>query len=294
VDTSDVKDVVGQHPAVHGADFHYFLYKDAAERAIHTAAVSAAHARGGVVTFDFHMYGRYEATYAATPANAQLVREIVSDQAGSRAWYLGELDRVIAILQDLEFPVVYRPLHEMSGDWFWWGAQVGPADYQALWRLTVEHFRARGVHNVLWAWSTNRTPSWEFYPGDAYVDVLGTDGYEPGSVPWFTVEDMVATLGELAAYAASHGKVAAFTETGHRNGYPAVESNFWTHRVLEPILADPDARKIVWILAWINAPWSGPYVPFLGMQPAAAVDDFIEFHDHPATLFEDDLPDMYR
>jgi mannan endo-1,4-beta-mannosidase len=291
-DQSDVADVVGQHPAVHGSDFHYILYKPW-EAKLHVDAVKAAHARGAVVVFDFHMYGRYEETFAATPANAALVHEIVTDTAGSRTWFLDQLDQVAATVKDLGFPIVFRPFHEMSGDWFWWGA-AAPGDFVALYRLTVEHFAARGVHNVLWGWSTNRTPSFEYYPGDAYVDVVGTDGYEPGSVPWFTTADMVDTLGELSRFAAAHGKVAAFTEVGQRNDYAKTEPDFWTKAVLAPILADADARHIAWIMTWINNTWSGPYVPYLGMPETAAVDDFVSFFEHPQTLFEDDLPPMYQ
>jgi mannan endo-1,4-beta-mannosidase len=293
-DTSDCRDVVGQHPALHGSDFHYFLYKDAAERAIHTEAVRAAQARGAVVTFDWHMYGRYEESYAATPANAALVAEIAADRNGARAWFLGELDRVVEILADLERPVIFRPFHEMNGDWFWWGNAVDPADYQVLFRLTVDHLRARGVHHVLYAWSPNVTADFARYPGDAYVDVLGIDGYEPGSVPYFTTEDMVAVLGELVRYADAHGKLAAFTETGQRNGYPDVEATFWTERVLAPILADPDARRIAWILTWINSTWSGPYLPHAEIAGTPAGLDFVDFFEHAATLFEDDLPPMYE
>ncbi len=64
--------------------------------------------------------------------------------------------------------------------------------------------------------------------------------------------------------------------------------------VLEPILADPEARKIVWVLTWINGGWSAPMVPHAGLDAAAAIDDFVEFYEHPATLFEDDLPPMYQ
>jgi mannan endo-1,4-beta-mannosidase len=292
--SSDCKDVVGQHPAVFGSDFHFFLYKDASERQIHEDAVRAAHARGAMVTFDWHMYGRYKDSFGADAENAELVAEIVEDRNGSRQWFYGQLDQVIAILQALEHPVVFRPFHEMSGNWFWWGSQVGASRYVALFRLTVDYMKQKDVHNVLYCWSTSRTTSMEFYPGDEYVDILGTDGYEPGGVPWFTTQDMLNTLGFFARYAEDHGKVAAFTETGHREGYPDVEPEFWTKRVLEPILADPDARKIVWVLTWIHATWSGPYIPYPGMEHQTAIDDFIEFYEHPATLFEDDLPDLYH
>ena len=77
-------------------------------------------------------------------------------------------------LEDAGVPVLWRPLHEASGKWFWWGAS-GPDPYIALYKymfnyLTVE----KGIHNLLWVWN-GQDQDW--YPGDEYVDIMGTDIY---------------------------------------------------------------------------------------------------------------------
>lgn len=81
-------------------------------------------------------------------------------------------------LQDENIPVLWRPLHEAEGAWFWWGAK-GPEACKKLWillydRLTNHH----QINNLIWVWTTTDSPqalSW--YPGDEYVDILGVDIY---------------------------------------------------------------------------------------------------------------------
>ncbi len=78
-------------------------------------------------------------------------------------------------------PIVFRPFHEGNGGWFWWGGNAD--DYKALWKMTFELFQAEGVSNVIWLWAMGDLCSGAscsapaFYPGDAYVDMLGVDLY---------------------------------------------------------------------------------------------------------------------
>ncbi|RSM34514.1 hypothetical protein DMA12_48040 [Amycolatopsis balhimycina DSM 5908] len=67
-----------------------------------------------------------------------------------------------------------------------WGGHV-PDRYIAAYRHIHDVFSARGVTNVVWAWCPNNTDSAEspsalaYYPGDAYVDWTGVDGYNWGT-----------------------------------------------------------------------------------------------------------------
>jgi hypothetical protein len=94
-------------------------------------------------------------------------------------------------------PLFVRLAHEMNGDWSPWGVRPGssPSDYVAMWRHVVGIFRAAGALNVRWVWSPNVTgaasvaPFAAYYPGDAWVDEVGLDGYNWGPVkssPWLT------------------------------------------------------------------------------------------------------------
>ena len=79
-------------------------------------------------------------------------------------------------LRDAGVPVLWRPLHEASGGWFWWGAS-GAEAYIRLYRLMYDRFTDDyGLNNLIWVWNGQ---SAEWYPGDDVVDIIGEDLY-PG------------------------------------------------------------------------------------------------------------------
>ena len=100
-----------------------------------------------------------------------------------------EMDTVIpylAQLRDAGVPVLWRPYHEMNGEWFWWGGKPGENGFKRLWIMTYEYFTAKGLNNLLWVWDPNAPrvkenddafPYPDYYPGNEYVDVLAADVY---------------------------------------------------------------------------------------------------------------------
>lgn len=82
-------------------------------------------------------------------------------------------------------PFIFRPYHEHSGSFFWWGTERCYAEeYAALWRYTVNFLREKGLHNILYAYNTDKVYSAEEYlsgyPGDEYIDMLSIDWYGQG------------------------------------------------------------------------------------------------------------------
>jgi hypothetical protein len=85
--------------------------------------------------------------------------------------------------------LLLRFAHEMNGHWYPWGGGVGgstPDDYVAAYRRVVDRFRAAGATNVRFVWAPNveypgSAPLAPLYPGDAYVDWVGMDGYNWGT-----------------------------------------------------------------------------------------------------------------
>jgi mannan endo-1,4-beta-mannosidase len=109
-------------------------------------------------------------------------------------------------INDAGIPIIWRPLHEAGGGWFWWGAK-GPEPCLALWdmvrdRLTNYH----GLHNLIWCWST---PETVWYPGNSKVDILGFDSY-PGAYNYTIQKSMFDTFHNLA----NGSKIVAMTENG--------------------------------------------------------------------------------
>jgi mannan endo-1,4-beta-mannosidase len=283
-------------------------------------AMKKAYQRGAVIGYCWHFRGKNSHTFSSKQDNEftsdkDLVKKIVA--GGDRRenpeldWLLTQLDTVaIPVFKDFGFPVIFRPWHEMNGFWFWWGSyNCTPEEYIKLYRITVDYLRSKGVRNVLYAWSPDTRLTLEYYPGDEYVDVLGLDMYEPGIFDWKPISLVLEEMGKMTDYAASHDKVAAISETGLRKydnvfQYPEVHPDFWTKFVLDPIINDQKASRIVLIESWYSADWSKKregqfYIPYVGIEKdqkngKLAIDDFLKFYNYPATLFENDLPDMYK
>jgi mannan endo-1,4-beta-mannosidase len=278
---SDSKEITGSHPAVLGSDFHYYLEKDATERGYHKEAVKWAYQQGYVITFDWHLSARGTASYAYSTASKDLANNIVADLNGDRAWFYGEMDKVIEIInKDLvvgqdTIPIVFRPLHEMNGNWFWWGSSATNAtNYKALYALMVNYIKAR-TKSVLFCWSPNSPFTTTHYPGNDLVDVVGVDAYE------VTTGSVRTHLGLLVDFADANNKVAVFAETGNRVTTDNA-STYWKDVVLPGITDDPSgkAKRIAWALTWINSSWSNPYVAHSGTGTAAK-QSFIDFKNSP-------------
>jgi mannan endo-1,4-beta-mannosidase len=114
-------------------------------------------------------------------------------------------------LQEANVPVLWRPYHEMNGDWFWWGGRVGEYStidlYRQLYDRMVNHHK---LNNLIWVWSVDRpsTPIRKFsnfYPGNEYLDILSLDVY--GSDFNRAYYDSLMAL--------SHGKPIVLGEVGN-------------------------------------------------------------------------------
>jgi mannan endo-1,4-beta-mannosidase len=95
-----------------------------------------------------------------------------------------EIASFLKQLQDAKVPVLWRPYHEMNGDWFWWGGRyTGKYTTAALYRQIFDRMvKYHKLNNLIWIWSVDRPsqPGREFvnyYPGTKYLDMLAIDIY---------------------------------------------------------------------------------------------------------------------
>jgi mannan endo-1,4-beta-mannosidase len=311
---SDVKESAGSYPAVYGWDVGDLEHDaqtnlDRVRFERMRAWILEGYRRGGVITVSWHMDN------PASGGNSWDTTKAVSTilpGGAKHATYRQWLDRLGAFAKSLRgpgrsgrespVPIVFRPFHEMTGSWFWWGGRnTTPEEFRRLWRYTVHYLRdTLDVHTFLYAYSPNavgdetRAKFLEMYPGDEYVDVLGLDEYftppRPGA------PDQAAALTQhlraVVEIAEARGKIPALTETGYET---IPDSTWWTGTLLPAIERDSVARRIAWVLVWRNANRAREsrdhfYAPYPG-HPSAA--DFKRFRDHPFVLFEDELPDLY-
>ncbi|WP_158275648.1 glycosyl hydrolase [Marinilabilia rubra] len=296
LETSDSKEVTGDHPAVYGIDPHYMLYKSEDQKQLHIDEALYAYQNGGIITFDFHQQSRYNHKIymddITDDRDKSLMYDIVNDNDGARDWFFEELDQVIAMINnDLGFPVVFRLYHEMNGGWFWWGSKATNHSKQLyidFFRLAVDYIRDRS-NLVLFAWSPNVPFDTDYYPGNNYVDIVGVDYYEPSA------SQLTSVLKQVSSFAAENKKIAVLSETGQRDNYINNYPDFWTSTILKGIKDGADEIKIAWVLGWFNAPWTSSqsdlFIPN-AESPASARNDFVEFYQDGTTLFLQETHEM--
>jgi mannan endo-1,4-beta-mannosidase len=306
-DRSDVKSVVGSHPAVIGVDIsglsgHPPKYIANAKKAL-KQNVEDTYNRGGVTTISWHFSnpvsdgGFYWKDSVSLPA----VKYIIPGGEAHEKYKL-ILDDIADWAKSLKgkdgkaVPVIFRPFHEFDGDWFWWGkSHCTTEEFKSLWKFTVSYLRdSSNVHNFIYAFSPdNRFRSeqeyLERYPGDEWVDMVGIDNYgDMGRDNSYDLEAAISKLKIISNYAEKSGKLAAFTETG----LESVANPKWFTETLLKVMKSGDL-KLAYVLVWRNDTKSPThyYAPFPG-HPAVA--DFKEFFKDPYTLFENDLKGIYK
>jgi len=106
-----------------------------------------------------------------------------------------DLAEQLLILQENNIPIIFRPFHEAegynntdgSGAWFWWGSG-GAEVFKELWKLLYTTLTEEyGLHNLIWEVNLyTYANSFEWYPGDEYVDIVAYDKYEGSPYRWGT------------------------------------------------------------------------------------------------------------
>ena len=299
---SDVKAVVGSHPAVIGVDFSGFTGPNS-EAYINDLKdnVVDTYNRGGVTTVAWHFYnpvsdgGFYWKDSISKPAVKyiipggeahELYKEILVKVADWAKSIKGE-DGTLA-------PIVFRPYHEFDGDWFWWGKPYcSKEEFVSLWQFTVSYLRDElDVHNFIYAFSpdnrfTNEAEFLERYPGDEWVDMVGMDNYADMGRDQYDLDTAVKKLKIVSDYAIKKNKLAAFTETGLES---IPNEKWWTDTLLKVMKSD--SLQLSYVLVWRNDATSPThyYAPFPGH---ISEPDFKTFYNDEFTLFENDLDNVY-
>jgi len=258
--------------------------------------IREAYDRGGVITLSWHLNNPLTGKTAWNPAPGTVASVLPDGE--KHDLYKTWLDKVAAFILDLKgrrgdyIPVIFRPFHELNGDWFWWGGKnCTPDDLKQLYQFTESYLRdTKNVHNLLYAYNTDKFYSKEEYlrryPGDEWVDIIGFDiyqAYNTASSPDFIKHagNMLATLDSIAT---EHHKIPALTEFGY-NGLK--DSVWWTKTFLKAVAP----YRISYALAWRNAGFRTAdqyefYVPYKGQLSSG---DFVEFYKNGKTLFQKDI-----
>jgi mannan endo-1,4-beta-mannosidase len=297
---SDVKDASGSYPALFGWDISKIGQRafniDSVDFEKMKGWIRQAYQMGGINTISWHIDN--PVTGGDSWDNTPAVYSILPG-GENHEWYRGKLDLFVDFLNDInvdgiKVPIIFRPFHEHTGNWFWWGrGNCTAEEYTAMWQFTLNYLKnEKDVHHLLYAYSTDRFRSEEdyldFYPGDDFVDILGYDDYH--SIKTLDEKpELIRQLTTIVKLAEEKGKIAALSESGFET---IPMDDWWTGVLLEGLTSDSTARKISYCMMWRNAWPDHHYAPYEG-HPSAA--DFRKFKEDPYMLFLDELPiDMYK
>jgi cephalosporin-C deacetylase-like acetyl esterase len=308
-DSSDVKNVCGDYPAVMGFELGGIEMGD--EKSLDsvpftriTQEIINHYKRGGIITISWHprnpvttidgggLAGQpFPEGTAWDVTDAAVVKKILPGGKYHKkfALWMQRLSDFLATLKTSDgqkIPLMFRPWHENSGSWFWWGEKLcSVEEYKALWNMLQDKLLKDGFDNIVWAYSPGCEDHLtakrllERYPGDDRVDVLGLDGYQ------WTPEEKHAFIARgkqnlevLCKVAEEHGKIPALTECGMKN---MTEPTWWTSTLLPTVKDFP----ISYLLTWRNYKdeWFGP----APSKPDAPY--FVDFYKSDKTLFLKDI-----
>ena len=140
----------------------------------------------GIVTVCWHWRDPSHKTYEFYTDRTNFdPRKIFEPQSTEYAAMMRDIDIIAGYLKELQkndVPILWRPLHEASGGWFWWGSQ-GPEACKKIWQIMFDKFtNEHRLNNLIWVWTSdigNNALNW--YPGDDYTDIIGLDIYDEGN-----------------------------------------------------------------------------------------------------------------
>ena len=282
-----IYEITGKYPAIIGFDMMDHTPSRVALGARGTAVDQAIkfHNEGGIVTFCWHWCADKKYILDGRDENGNprwwgafytknVTFDIEAVMNGSDPVGKACLDKDIEgiaqqllKLQEAGVPVLWRPLHEASGGWFWWGAK-GPEACKQLWIYLYDQLtNVYGCNNLIWVWNGQAA---DWYPGDEYVDIIGEDIYAANH-----------------SYGAQNSKFIEVLDYTEMNKIIALTEN--------GVLFDIDnvvATNARW--AWFNT-WCGDFV----LKNGKYSEEYTEAHilsntyrsEYVITL--DELPDLY-
>ena len=278
-----ILDKTGKQPAIRGIDFlAYNTSSDWRDNAPERA-IEWVNKYKGIATCTWHWNVPSDeecskdgvAFYVESTGNKPFTTFSISKALEDGTWenkkLLADIDLIageLKKLKDADVPVLWRPLHEAEGGWFWWGAE-GAEPCKKLYRLLYDKLTNEyGLDNLIWVWTGYTSPaSADWYPGDDVVDIVGYDKYN--------AVDGLPNLSSIAStfYSLVQGtdckKMVAMSEN---DSIPSLEN----------LVND----KAGWLYF---CPW---YMNYLTSEQNNPVDNLVEIYNSDYCITLDELPDL--
>jgi mannan endo-1,4-beta-mannosidase len=185
--------LVGKPPVIFGTDFASSP-QEIANRENLVKTCIEEYKKGAIIALCWHEVRPKDGEPGTFQQNVQIKipddewTEIITPGTDLYNAWCSQVDVIAKLfkeLQDAHVPVLFRPYHEMNGDWFWWGAHRGDTFgtkviYQHMYDrlVNVDH-----INNLVWVWNVDRPERADrqfvdYFPGQNCVDILSLDTYE--------------------------------------------------------------------------------------------------------------------
>jgi mannan endo-1,4-beta-mannosidase len=263
---------IGYYPAVFGQDFGFSppgtwdginFRQNIVDEAIRR------HQEGFIITLMWH---------AVRPIEEEPVefRESIQGELTDEEWqnmvtpgteinerWKSQVDIIAFFLKQLKnagVPVLWRPYHEMNGEWFWWGQKKGEDGYKRLYRMLFDRLvNFHGLNNLIWVYNANEVRAGvhdydTYYPGDNVVDILATDVYKKE----YSKDDYDALLALAGDKPIALGEVGILPKVENLKEQPRW---LWFMNWGDPSGFSRDRDKVIKlfssqeILSWDELPW---------------------------------------
>lgn len=271
----------GKFPAILGLDVGYYSQTGIDHGAdISTTEQAIAYwEKGGIVTLCWHwlapekyITGTWYSAFRPEHVKMDLTKIMNGEDEEGMALIRKDIDNIareLLKMQEAGVPVLWRPLHEASGGWFWWGAE-GPETYKKLYILLYDTLTNEyGLDNLIWVWNGQDA---QWYPGDEYVDIVGIDIYAGEHAYSSQMEQFLLNL----SYSGGK-KMVVLSENG---------------TLIDPDLAVRD--RAMW---GFFCTWGGEFVMTDGVRKSYSqqytdVEMLTKVYNSPYVITRDELPDL--
>lgn len=276
-----IRELTGEMPAIRGIDLLAYRSNSNWEDHAPERAIQWVNEYKGIAALTWHWnvptdetksdFAFYVESTGNTPFTTFSVTNAVTEGTWEHEQILADIDEIakqLTKLKEADVPVLWRPLHEAEGAWFWWGAE-GAESCVKLYRLLYDKLTNEyGLDNLIWVWTAypyETSAAW--YPGDDVVDMIGYDKY-----------NAVDGLPNLSSIASTFYSLVQ--STGTKKMVAMTEND--TIPSLENLVND----KAAWLYF---CPWYKNYLTSEQNNPA---DNLKEIYTSDYCITLDELPDL--
>jgi hypothetical protein len=253
-----VQDSTGKLPAIRGLDFI-----DSAKNKKEVKYARQWWRKGGIPTLMWHWGAPSIGNGYENSKKAIDIDRIFEHGTPEHIAFWKEMDEKAHLLKKLQranVPVLWRPFHELNGNWFWWGKQ-GPEKFKRLWRTMYNYYvYEKGLNNLIWVLCFMDKPDPAWYPGREYVDIAGPDTYKVEQSQHEMYQRTKAIVGDVMPIAF------------HECGIPP-----------DPEKSFNEGSKWVWFMEW--------HTNFLRKVPT---EHLKYVYNHDLVITSDEVPDIVK